>query len=132
MLKAAFIVGFALILVGLGGFYASGRELTALIPGILGLLFVVCAVVSLRPVLRKHAMHGAILIALLGTFGAGMRLPRLMGAEDPSILAIGSHILTVLLCIGFFVLGIRSFIMARRHRKAANAALKEKKAAEEK
>ena len=130
MLKAAFITGILLILVGLGGFYASGRELTALIPGILGFLLVLTAAVGLRPVLRKHAMHGAILVALLGIIGAGMRLPKLIGAEDPSALAITSHIFTVLLLLGFFVLGINSFISARRKRKAADSALKDKTKAE--
>jgi hypothetical protein len=47
----------------------SGR--TALIPGAFGVLLVLCGVLALRESLRKHAMHVASAVALLGTVGRG-------------------------------------------------------------
>jgi FtsH-binding integral membrane protein len=125
MLKAAAITGILLLIVGLIGFYTSEtRAITALIPALMGILMLLCAAIGLNGELRKHAMHGAVLIALLGIVGPGMRLPKLF-AEGPMLATVAS-VLTVLICVGFFILGIRSFINARRERKALEEAAKDR------
>lgn len=70
---AKITIGFAsaLFLLGVGAYVATGmRSWTALIPAIAGGLLLVCGYVALNPAYRKHAMHGAVLVAILGFAGA--------------------------------------------------------------
>src|SRR5215467_9296051 len=62
-------IGFGLVLaaLGVGGYVATGRtSLTALIPLAFGLVLVVCGALARREALRKHAMHAAAVLGLLG------------------------------------------------------------------
>jgi hypothetical protein len=118
---------FGILLVALGGgFYVAtgSAHPTALIPSGFGILLLVCGIVGLAaPNARMHAMHGAALLGLIGAgAGLGMSLPKL-----PAVLAevFGAHaaiwekLAMGVISLVFLVLCVRSFIAARRARKAA-------------
>ena len=106
---------------------ADKRSPTALIPAFVGAIFILLGYFSLlKPTLRKHLMHVAVALALLGALGTipmGIRgltkpppsegTPRKGIAAPISQLAMGS-----LLAV-YVVLGVRSFIAARKAREAA-------------
>jgi hypothetical protein len=114
-------VAVLLIAVGLGGFVGSGLQApTALIPAALGVLLAVCAVVARNPKARMHAMHVAVLLALVGLFGSlrgVLQLPALL-AGQPVLrpLAVVAQSVTAVLCLAYVVVAVRSFIQARRAR----------------
>src|SRR5262245_350098 len=123
------LIGLMLILVGLGGFgYSYAKDgvahLTALIPAAIGSLILLCGVLAIvKESLRKHAMHIALVIALLGFLGTVMGVVKLFtliaGGSVERPLAVVSQSLTALLCIVFIIFGVRSFIAARRNRAEA-------------
>lgn len=99
-------------------------SITALIPAFVGFPLLILGTLGLQPGWRKHAMHGAVLLALLGTVGGlGRGLPKLSaafaaenyGAIRPTVFSL----LMGVICLVLLVLSIRSFIAARR--KAAGA-----------
>lgn len=118
--KLTLIAGGVLVLVGLISYIASGAaSLTALIPSGIGVLLLIAALIGRKPELRRHAMHVAMLIALIGivaTFGNTFRLGEVFSgaAERPlAIIASALTFLTLLVYLGF---GIASFVQARRNR----------------
>lgn len=124
--------GVLLILLGLEGYtntlgLFNVQELYSksalLIPGGLGLVLVICGLLAVKPSLRMHVMHLAALVGLAGTIGGfAMSLPKLGAlfsgsAERPS--AVKMQLTMGVICLAFLVMCIRSFIAARRRRKAA-------------
>lgn len=56
-----------LIITGIVGFVVTGKEhFTALIPSFIGTLLLVLGLLAFNPKLRKHVMHGAAMVAILG------------------------------------------------------------------
>lgn len=116
------LIGLLLIALGPAGYFVSGGiSNTAFIPSLFGIILVLCGVLASRPGLRKHAMHGAVLVALLGAIAAGKRsLPNATAMfnpqEETSQIALGAQLVMTLLCAIYVVLAIRSFIAARRKR----------------
>ncbi len=110
--------GIVLILIGFLG-YVNGvindkASITALIPAFIGLVLAVLGVVSnMNEGLRKHLMHGAVLIALLGFIATAGRLGSRL-SELTATPAVISQALTALVCLIFIILAIRSFAAARR------------------
>ena len=88
---------------------------------VFGVVLVVLGAAAFKPSARKHAIHVALLIALVGALGTDMRIPTTLG-EDGSAKALASQALTLLTCAGYLALGIRSFIAARKARKQAKLA----------
>lgn len=129
----AILFGSALIGVGLVGYFGTGTaSVTALIPAFLGLPLVLLGLLALKDSFRKHAMHLAAVIGLLGFLGAGyMARPKLhaLFANEPILrpdgkdarVAVLSQAVTAVLCGVFLALCVHSFIQARRRRKAAEA-----------
>lgn len=120
-----FLIGFLLVLVGIGGYgyaHAQGHASpTALIPSVIGGLILICAILAIfKESLRKHAMHAALLIAVLGILGTAMGVLKLFsliaGGSVERPLAVVSQSLTAFLCLVFIIFGVRSFIAARRAR----------------
>lgn len=116
----AIVFGLALIALGLAGYFGTGQaSVTALIPAGFGVVLLLLGVLALKDSLRKHAMHLAAMVGLLGIVGGLVRL--VQKGIDVSRPASLCTLLMTLLCAGFVALCVRSFIMARRRRTAAPA-----------
>jgi len=121
MANITIIIGLLLIALGAGGYFGGGQaSMTALIPAFFGLPIALFGALALKEKLRKHAMHGAVLLGLLGFVGALMRpVKKLFGEEAFELnLATGSQLVMAAICLIFVVLCVRSFIAARKSREA--------------
>lgn len=129
MAKYAIGYGIVLILLGVGGYFATGMaSLTALIPAAFGLVLLLLGLLGhAKEDLNKHAMHAALLVALLGFAATARSFPQVLSmfqgdeaalARRPAII---SQALMAVITLAFIVQGIRSFIEARRRRKSAGA-----------
>lgn len=118
MPKIAIIVGALLIAVGLWAYFASGgpgTSPTALIPAFLGVAIAIAGLVGLRGGgARKHSMHVAAVVALLGVLGSAGQLAT--SPAEGSEIAFTAGLLNLALCGVFLVLAIWSFVQARRAR----------------
>jgi hypothetical protein len=117
------VLGMALVVLGLAGFYGTGAtHYTALIPAGFGSLFLVLGLLALKASLRKHAMHVATMLGLLGcafTLRGLLSLPALLsgGAVDRPGAVISKSVMAVLCGVYFILCGV-SFVAARLRRKA--------------
>jgi len=124
MARTAIIFGLLLIGVTLAtiGYNQGFKSPTVLIPSIFGVLIAVLGLVSLKDSLRKHAMHAASVVGLLGgvacLFMGIKQLTKLASEEPPTISQMGSVWATAALCLIFVVLCVQSFIRAKRERLA--------------
>ncbi len=120
MPSTAIISGVFLILIGIVGYVFSDLEstkrLTALIPAAFGLLLVVLGFIAKsNENLRKHLMHAAVIVGLLGFFIPTARL--LMNASDIRMsLGVLSQAAMALVCLFFVILSVQSFANAQRNR----------------
>jgi len=113
------ILGILLVLIGLIGYFATGMaSLTALIPVVFGAVFYLLGVIGEKEGRRKIAMHLAqvlALLAIIGTFTGLLDVISWMGGnQEVNIIAASVRGLMALLSIGYLVLGVKSFIDARR------------------
>ena len=110
------------ILLGVGGFVMTGSaHKTALIPCAFGILFVLFGLLAFKENMRKHAMHGAVLIALLaflGTAKALFHLPDLFRGTAEKPAAIITQSINAGISLLYILLAVRSFIQARRARSS--------------
>lgn len=124
MASTTIVFGVLMILLGVIGYFATGRQsTTALIPVIPGLIWVVLGLLARNDRLRKHVMHAAAalsLIAFLAMTRAIVTLVRWQaGGEAPARpAAVVSQSILGLLMLAFLILCVRSFIAARRSRVA--------------
>ncbi len=144
MTNQTLICGLALIVIGVFGYkqgtdsaekdYAAQVEAqkaepeivpvkknvnTALIPAALGGLLILCAIgVIVKPDLRKHIMHLAAVIGVLGLVGGFVPLIR-AGDFDVTKPAARNGLLMALICAIFVYFCVQSFIEARKARQAA-------------
>ena|SRR5215213_1683929 len=110
--------GLALILIGIAGYVwgmLDGKaSVTALIPAFFGLVIALLgAFAKSNESLRKHLMHGALLVALIGLVIPAYRLIS-MGSKLSLTPVVVAQAAMALLCLIFLVLGIQSFVNARR------------------
>ncbi len=112
-------LGIALILLGLISYFGTGQtSVTALIPAFFGAVFIILALVAKSESARKHAMHAAVMIALIGLVGALVRVvPAMMRGELTRPAVLAQLVMSVLL-VGYIALGVKSFKAARRARLA--------------
>ncbi|GAB4180387.1 MAG: hypothetical protein Fur0032_21320 [Terrimicrobiaceae bacterium] len=116
----AIVVGALLDVVGFTAFLMSGmKSYTALIPSGIGTIILLLGFMSLvKPAFRKHFMHGAATLGLLGLLGSMrgvVQLPALMsGAEGVKPVAVIGQAATAVICLVFLILCIKSFIDARK------------------
>ena len=120
MSTTSIVFGVLLILLGVAG-YAYGlmtghASPTALIPAAFGLVIaIIGAVAASNEGLRKHLMHAAVIIALIGFIAPLGRV--LSKISDFSISAASlSQLAMSAICLIFVVFAVRSFIAARRER----------------
>jgi hypothetical protein len=122
------ITAVLLIIVGVVGYAGqdpnpeTGKvSMTALIPAFIGGVLALCGLLAFNDKLRKHAMHFAAMVGLFGAVGGFMPIVRQIsktGDFDPTKPSAVSGILMILICLAFVGLCVRSFIAARKARKA--------------
>lgn len=119
-------LGVVLIALGIGAYFATGRESwTALIPAVFGLPMAGLGVLALQDGMRKMAMHIAVVLGVLGFCGTVtglIKLPALLGGDElERPVAVGVQSAMAVLCFIFVVLCVQSFIKARRGGAAGDA-----------
>jgi hypothetical protein len=131
MATPTLITAILLIVVGVMG-YANGTpgedgkvSPTALIPAFVGAVLAVCGLLAFNDKFRKHAMHFAAVVGLVGALGGFMPLIRQYnktGSFDPLKPSAAAGELMILICAIFLSLCVSSFIQAKKARKAKEAA----------
>jgi len=121
MPRAAVLVGVLLIILGVASYLLSGRaSVTALIPAFFGLPILVLGWLAMRVTWRRHAMHAAAGLALLGLLGALRGVPDTLAllsgetVERPTAVVVQTVMAVV--CLVFVIMAVRSFVAARRSR----------------
>jgi hypothetical protein len=109
--------GLILIVLGVASYVYTGRtSVTALIPAFFGIVLVLCALVARNESARKHAMHAAVAVGLLGALAAlGRGVPAALGGDAARPAVMSQLAMGVLLLI-YVALGVQSFIAARKAR----------------
>jgi hypothetical protein len=120
MPNTAIWFGRILLLIGIigyaWGFFNPPLSYTSLIPAGFGVALMILGHLSIwNDDLRKHLMHVAVVIGLLGFLSA---LGGLFRKGLPTTVSAGviSEIAMAVVCLAFVVLAVRSFIAARRER----------------
>lgn len=119
MARTTIVFGLVLIALGIAGYIGTAAvSITALIPVIFGAALAILGWLALNERYRKHAIHVAAAMAIVGFLGA---VPGLIGLWDlisgaevqrPAAVVSQSVMAVVM---GFFVgLCVKSFIDARR------------------
>ncbi len=111
-------IGAILTAAGIAGYVLTGAvSPTALIPAAIGVVLVVLGLVGQRqPDLRKHVMHVAVVVAIIGLAGSISGLLALPGAlasgegVRPAVVMRSSM---AILLIVYIAVAVRSFIAAR-------------------
>jgi len=109
-----------MIILGAGSFLLTGAaSATALIPAFFGIAFVGLGILGIKKEsMRKHVMHAALLLAILGIGGSFGGLINVLGVlggnelERPN--AAYAQAIMAIICIYFVIAGVRSFISARK------------------
>jgi lysylphosphatidylglycerol synthetase-like protein (DUF2156 family) len=117
-----FVIGAVLVILGVGMYLATGQpSVTALIPAFVGGLLLILGAVAqfASSAVRKHVMHTAVLIGLIGALGG--LYPVFKNSFDVSKPAVQSGLGMTGLCAIFVGLCVRSFIQARKAQRAAAA-----------
>jgi hypothetical protein len=120
MFKVSIWTGIILAVLGVAGYLLTGATSpTALIPAAFGILFIILGFIARKETLRRHAMHGAAVLSLLGIAGTAsgvLSTITLIGGgtvERPEA-AVAKAAMAVI-CLVFLALAVRSFINARRN-----------------
>ena len=117
MPNTAVICGILLSMIGLAGYIYGATNgaasLTALIPFAFGTVLEILGVLAkANEGMRKHLMHAAVVIGLLGFILPLIRLvPRM--SELTMSAAVISQLAMSAVCLVFVILAVRSFIAAR-------------------
>src|SRR6056297_165594 len=109
-----------MIILGAGSFLLTGAaSATALIPAFFGIAVVGLGILGIKKEsMRKHVMHAALLLAILGIGGSFGGLINVLGVlggnelERPN--AAYAQAIMAIICIYFVIAGVRSFISARK------------------
>lgn len=125
MPTTAIVSGILLMAVGVAGYSAASDQEnspTALIPAAVGLVIALLGALALaKPAWRKHAMHAAAGVGLLGLLAAGGRLGMVLARDQGSTLGRLSLAAMALICGVFLALCVKSFRDARRARAGGTA-----------
>lgn len=120
--NATLMFAVVLILLGVGGWVGTGMESpTALIPAGFGAVFGILGFLAGNENIRKHVMHVAAMLALLGVAGSARGVTSLpavfAGTAERPAAAISQTVMAVV-CVILLVIYVRSFIAARKAREA--------------
>lgn len=100
---------------------SSSGSVTVWIPAFLGAPMLSCGLVALKPQARAAAVHVALLLGLLGAVASLATLVRSIAGDSGTGLAALSQLAMFVICAMYLVLGVRSFIAARKARRQAAA-----------
>tara|TARA_Y100001970_G_scaffold294145_1_gene447509 strand:- start:11125 stop:11490 length:366 start_codon:yes stop_codon:yes gene_type:complete len=114
----AYRVGAILALLGPFTYFMSGTSsISAFIPSIFGIIFLIVAKLASNEKIRHHVMHVGLLVALAGVLGLA---PMLLANGDDFIRgeaarpwAVFSQFITTIALVYFLKAGIQSFRAAR-------------------
>lgn len=121
MASTTIALGVVLVILGLAGYFLTGMvSITALIPAFFGLVIAIAGLIARDERKRKHAIHAAVLVALIGFLGSVSGLLQIADvfngtAARPA--AVISRAIMALLTLGYIMLAVRSFIAARQARR---------------
>ncbi len=125
MSSIAITFGGLLVALGVGLFGLSDPEkqrLTALIPSGFGLALIVAGFIARNDKARKHAMHLAAMVGLIGcVMPLVMVIVKWAKTGEFNNLSGGGQLAMSALCGVFVALCVKSFIDVRKARKAAEA-----------
>lgn len=121
--KLTLAIGALLTLTGVIAYGATGGvSMTAMIPSAAGVLLLAAGgVAATKPNLHRHAIHGALVVALLSALGSLMNVVKIGQIFDGTATrpaAIWASLAMFVLSVIYLVFGISSFINARRARQA--------------
>jgi hypothetical protein len=114
----AIVFGSLLVLTGIVG-YVYGMmndraSMTAFIPAAFGILLLLLGLAAQSMEgMRKHLMHAAVVVGLIGFLVPAWRLLSKM-SEITLSAAYVSQIVMAVLCLAFVIMAVQSFIAARR------------------
>jgi len=121
MSRLSLHLGLLLISSGVISYLSTGMEsITALIPSLFGLAFLLLGLMGqINETWRKHTMHIALLIALLGLGGSVRGLITLIEfiTSIDRFAAVITQSIMAVSCIYFILAGFRSFLGTRFGRK---------------
>jgi hypothetical protein len=112
------LFGVILIVLGIASYVLTDRtSVTALIPAMFGAVLLICALIArANEGARKHAMHAAVAVGLIGAVAALARgVPAAM-TGDVSRPAVMSQLVMGVLLLIYVAMGVQSFIAARKAR----------------
>lgn len=121
-------IAFGVVLAALGVFFyfPEKHSATALIPAYFGLALIVLGLLAYKEGLRKHVMHLAAMVGLIGFVVPLARIASKLSAffgdetlDHKSASAIRAQALMAVISLAFTLLCVNSFIEARRARRAA-------------
>ncbi len=127
MPRITIVFGALLIILGLVAYFfmqePGNRSITALIPAFIGLpLLALGLVAEAKPTSRKHTMHAAAALGVLGFLGTARGLIKALqwmgGTEPENPAAVRVQAIMAVMSVIFIVLCVRSFIAARKAREA--------------
>ena len=99
----------------------KSRSVTALIPSFVGIAILICGVAALREPFRKHAMHIAATIGLLGFLAGSFQASKSLGkvfSGDPTLnwRSFTFVALMAAICAAYVATCFNSFMQARKTR----------------
>jgi hypothetical protein len=120
MASTTVALGVALIVLGLAGYFLTdAASLTALIPAAFGIVIVLAGLIGREERRRKHAIHVAVVVALLGFLGSVrglLQIGDVFAGTAARPAAVISQAVMAVLTLGYVILAVRSFIAARQSR----------------
>lgn len=121
MVMATRVIGLLLLITGPVAYAVTGGQSpTALAPSVVGLLLLVLGLLAGREERRRTFIHAALVVSLLGVLASGMPLrdlPDLLAGNAERPAAVVTSAIMAVLCLIHLVLGVRSFLAARRARQ---------------
>lgn len=109
-----------MVLLGIVGYVnvmtTDRASLTALIPALFGIILAALGLAArVKEDLRKHLMHAAVVVALIGFISTAVMVSRRLSELTTSPAVISQAVMGAV-CLIFVVLAIKSFAAARRDR----------------
>ena len=122
MAKLSIIYAVIFILMGLISYFGiSSESVTALIPAFFGIPMLILGWLGLNEKFRKHMMHGAaglMLLGFIGTVSGLIKFLKMLGGVQPERpAAVTVQAIMAIMCLVFLILAVKSFIDARRNRQ---------------